>query len=56
MDYSVRLAEHQEKLTTRFNEIVEILYEADAWAAFENSPYVTAEHADRAVKENSPLQ
>ena len=53
VDYSVRLAEHQEKLTTRFNEIVEILYEADAWAAFENSPYVTAEHVDRAVKEKT---
>jgi lon-related putative ATP-dependent protease len=51
VDYSVRLAEHQNKLTTRFNEIVEILYEADAWAALENSPYVRAEHVDKAVRE-----
>ncbi|MGI6318905.1 MAG: AAA family ATPase [Firmicutes bacterium] len=53
VDYSARLAEHQEKLTTRFNEIVEILYEADAWAALENSPYVRAEHVDRAVREKN---
>ena len=29
VEYSTRLAGHQEKLSTRFNQIVEILYEAD---------------------------
>ena len=32
INYSRRLAEHKHKLSTRFNDIVEILYEADAWA------------------------
>lgn len=51
VEYSSRLAEHQEKLTTCFNEIVEILYEADAWAEIEGSSLVTAAHVDRAIKE-----
>jgi lon-related putative ATP-dependent protease len=51
VEYSSRLAEHQGKLTTRFNEIVEILYEADAWAEIEGNPYVTAGHVEKAIKE-----
>ena len=32
VEYSSRLSQDQKKLCTCFNEIVEILYEADAWA------------------------
>ncbi len=32
VEYSSRLADHQKKLSTRFSEIVEIIFEADAWA------------------------
>jgi lon-related putative ATP-dependent protease len=51
VEYSTRLAEHQEKLCTCFNEIVEILYEADAWAEIENQEIVGAEQVDRAIRE-----
>jgi lon-related putative ATP-dependent protease len=51
IEYSSRLAEDQEKLSTRFNELVEILYEADAWAALEGSKYVGARHVQKAVEE-----
>lgn len=51
MEYSSRLAEDQNKLSTRFNEIVEILYEADAWAALEGAPLVGADHVMRAIEE-----
>ena len=51
VEYSSRLSEHQEKLTTRFNEIVEILYEADAWAGLQGDPYVSAQHVDKAIRE-----
>ena len=51
MEYSSRLADHQEKLTTCFNDIVEILYEADAWARMEGAKYVSKGHVEKAVKE-----
>lgn len=51
VEYSSRLAEHQGKLSTRFNEIVEILYEADAWAGLQGRDYVSAQHVDKAIRE-----
>ncbi|MGB4182965.1 MAG: ATP-binding protein, partial [Dethiobacteria bacterium] len=42
IEYSARLAEHQEKLSTRFNDIVELLYEADTWAGIEGTDIVGA--------------
>lgn len=51
VEYSSRLSEHKEKLSTRFNEIVEILYEADAWAGLQGDRYVSARHVDKAVRE-----
>ncbi len=53
VEHSSRLAEHQEKLTTCFNDIVEILFEADAWAGIDDRGYVTAAHVDRAVAEKN---
>ncbi|MDK2932513.1 MAG: hypothetical protein PWP27_323 [Clostridiales bacterium] len=51
MDYSSRLVEDQHKLTTRFNDIVEILAEASAWARIEGSRYVNANHVKKAIIE-----
>jgi len=51
IEYSTRLSEDQDKLTTRFNEIVEVLYEADAWAGLEGSQVVTGVHVKKAIEE-----
>lgn len=51
VEYSARLADHQRKLTTCFNELVEILYEADAWCAIEDCNYITGKHVQRAIRE-----
>lgn len=51
IEYSARLAENQEKLTTRFNDIVELLYEADTWAAIEGVEVVDAAQVEKALAE-----
>lgn len=51
VEYSSRLADHQNKLSTRFNELVEIIYEADTWAGIEDASLVTADHVTRAIQE-----
>ncbi|HHU76436.1 MAG TPA: AAA family ATPase [Firmicutes bacterium] len=51
VEYSSRLAEHQEKLTTCFNDIVEILYEADTWATIAGSDIVTGQQVEKAIRE-----
>lgn len=51
IEYSCRLAQSQKKLTTRFNEVVEILCEADVWATLDNSELVRAEHVKQAIEE-----
>lgn len=49
VEYSARIAENQDKLTARFNEIVEIIYEAEALSEFEESQIVTKEHIKNAI-------
>lgn len=51
IEYSRRLAEHKNKLSTRFNDIVEILVEADAWARLDREETVTAYYVKKAIKE-----
>ncbi|NLZ32722.1 MAG: AAA family ATPase [Firmicutes bacterium] len=51
IEYSARLAENQDKLSTRFNEIVELLYEADAWAGIEEEEVVRGDHVKKALAE-----
>ncbi|MDF2571076.1 MAG: putative ATP-dependent protease [Sporomusa sp.] len=51
VEYSSRLTGSQNKLTTRFNDVVEILCEADVWATMDNSQIVTAEHIKKAIEE-----
>ncbi len=51
IQYSSRLADSQKKLTSRFSQVVEILYEADAWAHIEGSDIVTVEYVEKAIQE-----
>lgn len=51
VDYSSRLVEDQMKLSTRFNEIADILGEACTWAELEGSSLVNAEHVKKAISE-----
>lgn len=49
IEHSNRIAGSQEKLTTRFNELLEIIYEADTYAKIDNSEYVLEKHAQEAI-------
>ncbi|CVK19316.1 Lon protease family protein [Sporomusa sphaeroides] len=51
VEYSSRLTGTQTKLTTRFNEVVELLCEADVWATLDNSQVVTTGHIKKAIEE-----
>jgi predicted ATP-dependent protease len=51
IEYSRRLAEHKHKLSTRFNDVVEILYEADAWARIEGAQTVSGSHVKKAIEQ-----
>ncbi|MDO9573645.1 MAG: AAA family ATPase, partial [Candidatus Contubernalis sp.] len=51
VEFSSRLAGHQEKLTTRFSQLIEILHEADGWASLENTDLITAQHVKKAYDE-----
>jgi predicted ATP-dependent protease len=53
LEYSARLANSQDKLSTRFNEVVEIVFEAGAWARQSHSELVTREHVRRAIEEKA---
>ena len=50
IEESSRIAEHQDKLTAQFNELVEILYEADGWASKRNRDMITKEDVEKAIK------
>lgn len=51
IEYSSRLAGHQDKISSLFNQIVEILYEADVWAEIDESAYVEKKHVEKAISE-----
>ncbi|KAB3533546.1 Lon protease family protein [Alkaliphilus serpentinus] len=51
IEYSSRLADHQGKLSSRFSRIVEVLYEADAWAEMADDPIVSLKHIEKAIEE-----
>ncbi|NLD46611.1 MAG: AAA family ATPase [Clostridiaceae bacterium] len=53
VEYSSRLVEDQNKLSTRFNDIVEILCESSAWAEIEGASVVSAQHVKKAVLEKN---
>lgn len=51
IEHSHRLADDQMKLSARFNEVVEVIYEADVWAGLDGSLLVDASHVQRAIRE-----
>jgi len=51
IEYASRLAEDQEKLSTRFADIADIIREANFYALQENSENVTANHVKKAIEE-----
>jgi len=51
VEYSTRLAENREKMSTRFNEIVDVLFEADAWADLDGEEVVGQKHVEKALEE-----
>jgi len=51
VDYGSWMVDNQNKLTTQFNKLVEIIFEADGWAGQENASVVTGAHVCRAIKE-----
>ncbi|MCL4426360.1 MAG: AAA family ATPase [Firmicutes bacterium] len=53
IEHSSRLAQHQEKLSTRFNEVMELLYEAALAAEVDGEQLVTAKHVLSALEEKA---
>jgi len=51
IEYGSRLCENQNKLSTRFNDVVQIIYEAAAWAETDNTEYISTSHVLRAIRE-----
>ena len=49
IEYSSRLSGDNTKMTTRFNEIMELLYEANTWADLDEAGQVEAEHVLKAL-------
>lgn len=50
IEYASRVADDQNKLSSHLNKLVDVLYEADAFAMHENSEFVKAEHVEAALK------
>lgn len=51
IEYSSRLAEDQNKLSSRLNKIVGILFEADKWASIFGDSLVTEKHIEKTLYE-----
>ncbi len=51
IEYGSRLAGNQHKLSTQFNEVVEIILEAASWAQTVDAQLVSGEHVRQAIRE-----
>ena len=51
MQFSSRLADDKEKLSTRFNDLSQIIGEAATWAKMDKVKVVTGEYIDKALQE-----
>jgi len=51
INYSSRMAERQDRLTTRFNSLGEVLCEADAWAKLDGKSRIDGTYVDKALLE-----
>jgi predicted ATP-dependent protease len=53
IEHSARLVEDQEKLSTRFSDIVDLLVESNYWAQKNGSELVSGKHVEKAIDEKS---
>ena len=51
VEHGSRLAEHQEKISSRFSDISNLIREAHHWAKTEGAQVVSREHVEQALKE-----
>lgn len=51
IEHCARLVEDQEKLSTRFSDMVDLLIESDFWAGKDNAELVSEKHVERAITE-----
>lgn len=51
IEYASKLADDQNKLSTRFNDLAQIVGESATWAKMAKEKVVTAEYVDKALKE-----
>lgn len=51
VEHGARLANDQQKLSTRFGEMADVIREASYYAVLENAPYVSAGHVEKAIDE-----
>ncbi len=51
VEHSSRLADNQEKLSTRFAEVADVIREANFYAEAEKSAHITGDHMKKAVEE-----
>ena len=51
IEYSSRLAEDQNKLSTRFADVADIIREAHFYSSSENTQHITGEHVKKATEE-----
>jgi ATP-dependent Lon protease len=50
VEQAVRMAGRQEKISTRFPTVTDLIREADFWAGKENEPVVREKHVDKAIE------
>lgn len=50
VEFSTRLSGNQEKMSTQFNKIVEIIYEADLWAEEDGADLISDSHILKAIE------
>jgi len=51
IDWASRLADHQERMSTEFNKLTEVIIEASAWAEMEGADQVSSDHVYKAIQE-----
>lgn len=51
VEYGSRLSEHQEKLSSRFSDVADLIRESTHWARAVESRVVKAEHVEKAINE-----
>ncbi|MCK8060562.1 MULTISPECIES: Lon protease family protein [unclassified Fusibacter] len=51
VQYSTRLSESKDKMSTHLNQLVDVLIEADAWAEVKGDKVVSAHHVNTALEE-----